>query len=458
MHVRVAFVALGLLALGTSRAQADTDTPQPQAPSPKRELPDYDGRGQPTSSGNPALWVPRVLLSPVYLVTEYGLRRPLGAGLPAAEHADLPRKLYDFFTFDHHNGGFLPIGFAEFNFNPSVGIYTWWNDAGFKGDNLRLHAEAWPTGWVGVSLIQQVVIDKAHALQIHVTENHRPDQVYYGVGPTSLQSSQSRYGIQKVEAGGAYDLRFWRSSHIETSLGVRNVDTYDGHYENDPSLTKEAATGAFAVPYGFDQDYTAVYDGLVAVLDSRVPAPRTGSGVRLEMDAEQGSETLSAPAASSWLRYGATAAGFVDVTGRSRVLGISVTTIFVDPLGKEPVPFPELVYFGGDHPMVGYYKGRMVDRSAAAATASYAWPIGPWLDGRLEFAVGNVFGVHLSELEPRLFRMSGALGIETAGIKDLMTGLTDVPLELLVGVGTETFAQGATVDSVRVMFGVPHTF
>ena len=455
-----AAVVVALLTLAQV-ASADTSPPSPATratQSPDRVVPDYSGLGRPSSAGNVALWVPRLLLSPVYLVSEYVLRRPMGVAIPAAEHADLPEKIYDFFTFGpEHKLGVLPIALAEFNFNPSVGVYAFWNDAGFKGDSLVLHAEAWPTDWVGVSLAQRIAIGKARTLQLHVSGLRRPDRVFYGLGPTSLASSESRYGVDRVDGGATYEWRFWRSSRVQTAAGVRYESTYDGHYGHDPSLGQEAATRAFSVPDEFGHGYTAVYDGVVAAFDTRVPASRLGSGVRLELDAEQGSLPLQT-AASGWLRYGGTAAGYVDLDGRARVLGLAVTTTFVDPLGGQPVPFTELVYLGGDHPMVGYYVGRLVDRSAAVATMSYVWPIGPWLDGRLEVAVGNVFGTHLAALEPRLFRISGALGLAVAGMKDPTTENNDTPIELLVGVGTETFAQGAQVDSVRVMLGVPHTF
>jgi hypothetical protein len=457
---RTATVGVVLVTLARG-ASADTPQPSQAAPaarSPDRQVPDYSGLGPPSSAGNAALWVPRVLLSPVYLVSEYVLRRPLSVAIPAAEHADLPEKIYNFFTFGpDHKVGVLPIALAEFNFNPSIGIYAFWNDAGFKGDSFVLHAEAWPADWVGVSLVQRVAIGKTRTLQFHVSGLRRPDQVFYGLGPTSLESHESRYGINRVDGGATYEWRFWRSSRVATAIGARYESTYDGHYGRDTSLSQEAATGAFAVPDGFGHGYTALYDGVVAAFDTRVPASRLGSGVRLELDAEQGSLPLET-AASGWIRYGGTAAGYVDLDGHARVLGLALTTSFVDPLGSQPVPFTELVYLGGDHPMVGYYLGRLLDRSAAVATASYVWPIGPWLDGRIEVAVGNVFGIHLAALEPRLFRVSGALGLAVAGMKDPTTGNNDTPIELLVGVGTETFAQGAQMDSVRVMLGVPHTF
>jgi hypothetical protein len=401
--------------------------------------------------GDVALWVPRIVLSPAYFVTEYVVRRPLGVAIPEAERVDLPRKVYDFLTFGpEHKAGFAPVGFVEFNFNPSVGIYAFWDDAGFKGHDLRLHAEAWPDAWLGGSLTERFILDPRRTLRLRVAGIRRPDQVFYGVGPSSLQSSQSRYGIQRVDASATYDWRFLRSSRITTAVGVRDVDLYDGGYGGDPSLSQEAATGAFAIPYGFGREYSAVYDRVVASLGTRDPANGALSGVRLELAAEQGSDVRASPP-SGWIRYGATAEAYVDLTGHGRVVSLSATTLFADPLGSAPVPLTELVYLGGDHPMPGYFAGRLVDRSAAVATLRYAWPVGPWLDGSVQLAAGNVFGTHLAQLDPGLLRFSGAIGLGVAG-------LVEAPIELLLGVGSETIDHGAQLDSLRVMLGVPHTF
>jgi hypothetical protein len=71
-----------ILSLGILAALA---APPARAEEKKRELPDYDGRGgAPRTPGQKALWVPRILLSPLYFVSEFVIRRPLGAAITAA--------------------------------------------------------------------------------------------------------------------------------------------------------------------------------------------------------------------------------------------------------------------------------------------------------------------------------------------------------------------------------------
>jgi hypothetical protein len=419
-------------------------------------VPDYDGRGPaPTSPGEVALWVPRAALSPLYFVTEYVVRLPLSIAIPAAEDADWPRKIYAFFTFGpDHKAGFAPVGLVEFNFNPSIGVYAFSDDTGFKGNDLRAHVEAWPDDWAYGSLTQRIRIDE-RTVQLRLSGITRPHKVFYGLGSNSLEAAQSRYTLQRVDESAALEWRFWRSSRIEAASGGRDVITKDGHFAGNPTLTQEAAAGAFSVPFGFGREYTVEYNHVLASIDSRRISAAPSSGAMLELSAEQANSLRDKPA-TGWFRYRGTAGAYADLNGRGRVLGLSATTLFVDPLGSQPVPFTELVYLGGDHPMLGYYDGRLRDRSAAVATASYTWPIGAWLDGDLQLEIGNVFGAHLDGFDVRLLRFSGAFGLAYAASGN--APFQDAPLQLIVGLGSETFEHGGQIDSVRVMLGVPQPF
>lgn len=89
----------------------------------KRPLPDYDGRGgEPTTAGDVLIWIPRIILAPLYLVSEYVIRWPLGLAIGGAERAGLPQTIYDIFAFGpDHKVGIVPTGYVDFGFRPSVG-------------------------------------------------------------------------------------------------------------------------------------------------------------------------------------------------------------------------------------------------------------------------------------------------------------------------------------------------
>jgi hypothetical protein len=438
-HLRVVLTAFALvLAPGFARA----------ADPPKRELPDYEGRPpRPARPSEALLWVPRVVLSPVYFTTEYLIRRPVGAILRDAERANVPAALYDFFAFGpQHKAGVAPIAFVDFGFSPSVGVYAFWDDAFVHGDDLRAHFSGWTSDWLAGSFVQRTRFHHKDSLTLKFAAMRRPDQVFFGTGSRTLQASQSRYGEDRIAASATADFALWRASKVQVAAGVRRSSFYDGHYGGDPGIVEQAAREVFPLPDGFARGYTAEYNRVLVALDSRRPFPADGSGVRLEAEAQQGSD-VSHAAGAGWLRYSGAVGAFLDLDDHRRVVSLSLITIFSDPFGSRPVPFTELVSLGGDEPMPGFDPGRLVDRSAAVGTLRYRWPIGPWLDGSLQAAVGNVFGAHLDGFDTRLLRFSGALGLET-------DSSPDSNFQLLVGFGTETFDHGAQADSARLVLGI----
>ncbi|HEX3854560.1 MAG TPA: BamA/TamA family outer membrane protein [Polyangiaceae bacterium] len=439
-------------------ASAPANTPAPGSPpaepsksSPKRSLPNYDGRKpEPASFSDIALWIPRVLLSPFYLVAEFGLREPLGVAIPAAERAGVPQTLYDFFLFGpDHRAGFIPIAFVDFGFRPSVGLYAFWDDALARGQDLRVHGSTSGSDWLAGTLTDRLRFNKTDSLTFELSGIHRPDHAFFGLGSNSRQQDISRYGATLYRASAAFDLAWSRTIRIGSALGVHSESFYPGHFGSDPSLETRAASGTFPIPPGF-ASYTAATTKLSAAVDTRSPRPAPGSGVRVEADSELGTDVRQSNGAR-YLRYGGTAVGFLDLNGRNRVLSLAVTALFSDPLGDAPVPFTELVTLGGPGPMRGFYPGRLVDRSAAVATVKYRWPIWVWLDGSLQVATGNVFDRRLENFSADRLRLSSAIGIESVGSRDSS-------FELLFGIGSETFDHGAQIDSFRFLIGSNHGF
>jgi len=420
-------------------------------PPKKREVPNYDGRGdEPTTGGDVALWVPRIALAPLYLTSEFVVRRPLGALVRWAEKSNLPKALYDLFTFGpDHGAGFAPIGFLDFGFNPSVGLYVFWNDAFAKGNDLRLHATTWGEDWLAGVVTDRVHLDETRSVAFRFAGLKRPDFRFHGIGPDATDADRSRYGQDSLDGRVSFDMRLWRTSRIETMVGLASHAFYDGRFGDDSGIFRAAARGLYALPPGFLGGYTAQYSGIRAALDTRAPGQASGTGLRVELEGGQGSDLRRAT--SGWVRYGAGVGAFLDLNDKGRVLSANVTTQFVDPLGREPVPFTELVTVGGDAPMRGFLPGRLIGRSSAVATFRYRWPIWIGLDGALEASFGNVFDERLKGLSVEKLRFSTAIGIETVGSPDSA-------FQLLAGVGTETFEQGAKVDSFRLVIGTNRGF
>jgi hypothetical protein len=444
-------IARSVAALGLFLSLASLERPALAAAPEKREAPDYAGRPDaPASAGDVALWVPRILFFPLYVVSEYVLRRPIGAFLVTAEKKNWPASLYNFFAFGpDHKAGFAPLVLADFGFNPSVGLYAFWDDAGFKGNDLSIHGATWGEDWIAGSVTERIKLKGKRVLTLMVSGVRRPDHVFYGLGPNSLQSDESRYGEDLVDGHVTLGVPMGRFLRLDGGLGLKSVSIYHGHYDSDPSVEVAAAAHTFALPYGFGRGYTEEYNQLRLSLDSRLHAPG-GSGARVELEGEQGSDVKFTPE-SGWVKYAATAGVFYDVGDHGRVLELVGSALFADPLGSAPIPFTELVALGGNGLMRGFYPGRLIDRSAAVATFRYRWPIAIWLDGSINASVGNVFGEHLRDFDPGLLRFSGTLGISSRNS-------ADGSIEALVGFGTETFDHGGQIDSIRVVVGTNRGF
>jgi hypothetical protein len=417
----------------------------------RRRLPDYDGRGGPHQTpGQQALWVPRLLLSPLYFVSEFVVRRPLGAAVTAAEKAELPRVLYDFFAFGpDHKAGIVPIAFVDFGFEPSVGLYGFWDDAGMNGHDLRLHGSTWGHNWLSGTLTDRIRFSDRFDLTLTSTATRRPDYAFYGIGPDTRGSSLTRYTGKLFDARAITRLGFFDSSFLETSFGYRGAGFGPGDYDRDPSVTAEVAAGRLPAPPGFEDGYRAPFARTRLVLDSRAKSG-SASGVRLELSGEEAADLKNDPV-SGWVRYGATLGGFVDLGDSGRILSLSVAGLLADPIGERPVPFNELITLGGPNLMPGFRTYRLYDRSAMVATLRYAWPIWVWLNGSLQFATGNVLGPHFEGFRAGRGRFATAIGIESTGSRDSI-------FQMLVGFGTETFESGADIDSVRIVVGARSGF
>jgi hypothetical protein len=412
----------------------------PAALAEKRPLPDYDGRGgEPVSAGDVLLWVPRVLLA-----------RPIGWAIAGAERAGWPGALYDFFTFGpEHNAGIVPTAFVDFGFQPSVGLYGFWNDALARGNDMRTQFGFWGFDWLAASFTDRIhfACDPADVIQLGVSGSRRPDYAYFGLGPDSRQENLARYGSSRLEARASVDKRWWRLSTVHAAITGRQVDFHRGSFGSHLVLDDAIAQGV-PPPPGYVDGYILAKTELSVSVDSRQPRPASGSGSRVEI---HGAHSADFRGRGTWISYGGSAGVFLDVNGRSRVLSLSGGVHFVDPLDEKEVPFTELAALGGFGPMRGLYPGRLLGQSAFVGELAYRWPIWIWLDGSMRFEMGNVFYEHLDGLELKNLRISAAIGVESAGF-------SDNPLEVLIGFGTETFAAGTKIDSFRLFVGTHRGF
>ena len=433
-------------------AAATAEAPAPkEEPPPRREVPDYRGqKPPPPTAGEVLIWVPRVILLPAYLVTEYVVRVPVGAVATAAEKGDWPNAVFQFFAFGPDNkGGIFPVFLINFGFRPSIGLHFFWNDTFVERNKVTADAAWGGSNWITLAVGDRYRFTPNNSIAVEARWNRRPDSIYFGIGPETTTDFRSRYGSDVVSGKVTYTQIIQRAFRLEAGAGLVRTIFRDYSCCSDPTLRERVAAGELPAPPGFDENYTAAEVGFRAVVDTRNPGPINRSGIRLGVEVAPAVD-VTRGFDHSWIKYGAGIEGSWDVTGKGRVLSLGVLALFADPLGNAPVPFTELVTVGGSEPFTGFLKGRLRDRSAIGAQLSWRWPVFAYLDGVAGVGFGNVFDQHLSNFRWDLLRLNAELGLRTAA------ALGASNFQFVIGIGTEPFSQGLRLTSFSLAFGVTY--
>ncbi len=450
-------------------------------PGEKREPQDYDGRPETSSVAEDALWIPRIVLFPLWVVTEYVVRVPLSALGHAIESDPEVGGVIKSILFAPSTIGVIPTAFVEFGFRPSVGLVFFWNDFLAHGNDFRASfgfggPRYWKVGAADrIPLVSPMGTERSKSfIQLEADFLTRSDLLFWGIGPRTLDEDETGYGIRTWGGGGRIHVEPWRGSFFEGWVTGRDTITGAGECADpvtaidpnqpgysavrrscDPPTIRNRALQGVRPPPSYGRPYVTVKSGLRFVIDSRLERPAPGTGIAVDLSGEQVSE-IDEPDRAGWFNLAGSLAGFLDLTGTQRVLSLTFTARMIQPVrgGEDYVlPFTELLGSGRkeDVPdlelMKGFRPGRLVGRSATAVTLEYRWPVWAFLDGVIQNAVGNVWDeYHFEDFEPELLRYSFLAGIRS-------TNHRDHSFNLLFGVGTETFEQGAAPNAARILIG-----
>lgn len=427
--------------------------PDASADEPKRPAQDY-GRPEPkTDAGDVVAWPVRIALFPFWLFHEFIIRRPIGWLVASADSGRWIDEAVGFFTFgERKQFTIMPSALFDFGLKPSVGFNATWKYLGSDDNTLDLHFGTWGVDWTVLRVTDTYALSKRERLFFDTAFWRRLDTPFSGIGPRSPQNARSRFGLETFEAAPGYQKEFGNASSFEASAGVRTLGFFDGECCGDPSLSEAVRSGRLAAP-GYGDGYVAGFQRMSLALDSRRPRPEPGGGLRLEAH-EQTVFPVDAAAGEprrSWIRYGGSVGGAVDLTGHNRVLSLAVHAELVEKISSGTIPFTDRVSIGGDVLMPGYLRGRLVDDSAVVARFQYTWPVWVFLDGVIHADVGNVFGRHFAGFDPKLARLSTGIGIRGNGDRNSA-------FEALVAVGTDPFEDKFSVTSVRLVLGTHNGF
>ncbi len=326
----------------------------------KRAVPDFDGRGEAaTTAGDVLLWIPRVAMSPVYLVSEYVLRQPIGFLITEAERADVASLLVDFFTFGGSSAGLIPTFLFDFGLEagalPSAGFYFFWDDMAFDGHDLRLRAAFGGSDWYEVDFTNRFSLGEHARIAASFDYSRRKDWVFAGIGPSFDEDAIGRFGMDRVEGALDYEHELGVRSELTAGLRLAHYSFFSASCCEDPSIQARIDEGVYGRPSGLDASHTQIAPELKLALDSRAVRPGDESGVRAEVF---GSVAVGlGDDSGSFARVGGQLGGFLDLYN-TRVIGLRLHTEVATPLGDHEVPFSELTLLGGSDPMRAFAEGR----------------------------------------------------------------------------------------------------
>lgn len=431
-----------------SASESDPDGPT----LPERELPDYDGRGErPRTAGDIALWVPRILLFPAWFVAEYLIRRPLAFLISGAEEKEIPDRIVSFFTFGPGGNVALAPSFSfDFGFRPNIGLYFRYNEFIREQFQLRAGASFGGEDWLAGSVAFRVAPKNGDTeFSIGASYNRRPDWLFFGLGSNVDRSNRSRYDWVSYEGTMSLRQRLVRQSTFSVGVTVADRSFGDDIIDGAYSVEERANAGQIELPPGYE-GYTIMLQTAQLVLDNRRGRPAPGSGFRFEAQYELGFDLQDGPQRNLWVTWATSIGAYLDLSDHQHVVSLTFSLISAEALSGN-VPFRELPNLSGNGPMRGFVNRFLAGSSGAALLLRYDWPVWMWLDGTIQVAVGNVYDERFAGLSPGNTRLSAGIGLAAVNQRDHF-------FEFLVGFGTETFENGAKVESFRFLFGGTQNF
>lgn len=427
-----------LLALTVPREARADDPPA----DPPRAVPDYRGRpAAPPSVGESLLWIPRVLLFPVYALTEYGVRIPLAYTTTAVERSRIVDRLD---RLMHPLPGLTvrPSFVVDLGMVSSVGLHITWDDAIARDNRIMMYGATGGPGYWRAQIIDAYTFAERSRIGISGEYYERADWRFYGIGPLTFERNEQRFDWGRIDGHFFLD---WNALHhlgISLTAGIRH-DQFGA-----PFLAPYMPNMQFPIPGYYN--HGTVYGEARIFADSRHPGSPTMTGARLEGAATAASQTQFSTD-QQWVGAELEGSVFIEVKHPGRVLGLRTYAAIVDPLGRSPIPFVDLITLGGFESMQGWYWGRFRGESTALLSATYRYPVWYFLDGMVFAEVGNVFGHHFEGFDVRHLYGSAGIGFRTTGVRD-------TSFQALLAFGTSRFDEPFEVRSVHLAFGINRGF
>jgi hypothetical protein len=384
-----------------------------------------DGRISDPQPGRAALWIPRILFAPFWLLS-YALEQPMRAAIELEERHHLYDHMLRLSTSEDGLVGLRPTFNWYSSFRWAVGAHVF--DERLLGPGTKFHFDI--AGGVDVSHLQirgrPTRLGRPVQVFFDTRFDHRNDYLFTGIGtdpPVFVKPhGATRYKADVLDVGGRVDLNAapWLAFSIGGTYGLRKFHDSES-YNGDPPIQDvycvrsngvciPGTVSEVLVP-GFNQGTQFVRTSAGIHFDFRDNPVRPTLGAVLNAEADY-SKGLGD--ASSYFRFREAIAIDINLWAHSHVLVLRGDTMLVVPLETGFVPFSELATVGGPQDLRGFRISEFRGFSSLTATAEYRWPIMLWVDAMVFVDYGGVFDRNYanfgaSQLHPDLgfgFRVS----------------------------------------------------
>ena len=411
------------------------------------------------------------MLFPLFVVTELGLRQPIGFLTRSIDRYNIATNLREAFTFRDHTIGFFPTITIANGMQPGFGISAFADHLFVDWHVMKASVSTDFQRNIISSVLNRFTLARSAEVNLLAAYHRRNDLVFYGIGTDTTRSEEDRTRFERrkpfaelelaigsgkaasasASSGGVSsgdfatnDFALQALSHLGGRLAVELSDNNFACTSRRPDICGEdslegTADDRFSLGKNGDAAYFSSGYALMRIkallsVDSRAPGQPGSTGVRLDVFGRYGEGLGSRADNVRFFRYGGELAGFIDVTGhRHRVVGVRLYVELLERARGHDAPFMELVNLGGPEVMRGFLRARFQGDAATVATVDYRWPIWSFLDANLFYEMGNVWDRHLTNFDVQSMRGSYGLAMRTNTSRD-------ASFQLLVAFGTKTWS------------------
>jgi hypothetical protein len=240
---------------------------------------------------------------------------------------------------------------------------------------------------------------------------NRPQEDYFGPGPSSTIAGRSNFQLQDRSIGGAIGSEFAAGARVDFSFSYVNANVGPGRDNAYPDTAAifpalpGLARGSAILKYGV----SAVYPRLDNPLDPH-------RGIRLR------ARFLLADSRNAdnfnFYDYGASGDFYLPLGG-PRTLALRAVADFRSPRNGGAVPFYAQPFLGGSSTLRGYREFRFYDNNALLFNAEYRWRVWKLVDLAGFFDAGQV-APSVRALDLDGFRKSYGGGLRFRGAKGVL--------------------------------------